>query len=48
VMRVSHVEDDFPEAHLRKSKWFSVSEAIERVREPDLQSLLQRYILDPC
>ena len=39
-IRVSELSDDYPEVDQRKRCWVSPSVAAERVREPELQSLL--------
>jgi 8-oxo-dGTP pyrophosphatase MutT (NUDIX family) len=45
-LRVTNLMSDFPESDLRKPKWFSADEAVKRVREPELQALIQSHIAE--
>ena len=40
LARVRHLREDFPEAAERERQWFTLKEAANRVREPDLTRLL--------
>ncbi len=42
-MAVEKMVDKFPEAGLRKRKWFSLRKAAARVDEPDLKRLLRHF-----
>ncbi|WP_022703228.1 NUDIX hydrolase [Pseudorhodobacter ferrugineus] len=43
ALHVTTRKDDFPEADLRRAKWFSQADARKRLREPDLQALIQNH-----
>lgn len=43
-LHVSTHADDFPEAAIRNSKWVSRTEAIKRIREPELQELILTHV----
>ncbi|MFD2740826.1 NUDIX hydrolase [Sulfitobacter aestuarii] len=40
LTRVGHLEEDYPDARLRKRAWFAPKEAAELVDEPDLKAIL--------
>jgi len=42
-LQVRKVEDDYPEAGLRKRKWFSPAKAASRISEPDLKRILRNF-----
>jgi 8-oxo-dGTP pyrophosphatase MutT (NUDIX family) len=42
LLDVRRMEDDFPERHQRKLRWFSPRVAASEVREPELQSLFYK------
>ena len=46
AVAVKELADDFPEAGLRKRKWFSCKKAAARVREPELKRILRKF--DPA
>ncbi|MEQ9695062.1 NUDIX hydrolase [Shimia sp. SDUM112013] len=41
-IRVERLTDSYPEAHQRKRKWVSPSEAANLVREPELKAILRQ------
>lgn len=41
-IRVKHLTDEYPEAHQRKRKWVSPSEAANLVNEPELKAILRQ------
>lgn len=41
-IRDVELSDDYPEAHQRKRKWVTATEASNMVREPELQTLLRQ------
>jgi 8-oxo-dGTP pyrophosphatase MutT (NUDIX family) len=43
-LHVTSLEPQFPEAELRKPKWFSAKDAAKRVREPELQALILGHL----
>ncbi|MGO4906822.1 NUDIX hydrolase [Pseudorhodobacter sp. W20_MBD10_FR17] len=43
-LHVTNLEAEFPEANLRKPRWFSAEEAAKRVREPELQALILMHL----
>lgn len=45
-LQVQGRDDDFPEADLRSAKWFTKADAIKRVREADLQALIQNHFTE--
>lgn len=45
-IEVSHLDDSFPEAGLRKRKWLSPKKAARRVDEPELKHLIASF--DPA
>lgn len=44
-LRVTLESQDYPESEQRKARWFSMTEAIDRLREPELRTLIQRHLL---
>lgn len=46
ALHVADRDDDFPEADLRQAKWFTTADAIKRVREPDLQVLIESHFAE--
>lgn len=46
TLHVTDREDDFPEADLRRAKWFTTLDAMERVREADLRALIQNHFAE--
>jgi len=42
TMEVDKELDDFPEKNLRKRKWFSFEEAIEKISNPQMKSYLKK------
>jgi len=40
LMKVLEQDEDYPEKHLRKRKWFSIDEAIENVSNEQLKNIL--------
>ncbi|MCM2476147.1 NUDIX hydrolase [Rhizobium sp. CG5] len=42
LLRVTKLDDDYPESGQRKSRWFSPEEAAAAVDEPELATLLRR------
>lgn len=41
-MEVIEEIDTYPEKHLRKRKWFSVTEALEKINVPEMISLIKK------
>ena len=44
-LRVTSESEDFPEAEQRKSRWFSMTEAADKLQEPELRALISRHLL---
>ena len=45
-IKVRTLEDDYPEAHERKRRWFSLKKAAAKVEERDLRQLIATFTLD--
>ncbi|WP_074818491.1 NUDIX hydrolase [Pseudorhodobacter antarcticus] len=44
ALHVSDVVLDFPEADMRKTAWFPLFEALEKLREPDLAAMIAVHL----
>jgi 8-oxo-dGTP pyrophosphatase MutT (NUDIX family) len=42
LLRVTEVEEQWPEADVRQRRWFDAKEAPQMVRDPDLRAILSR------
>jgi 8-oxo-dGTP pyrophosphatase MutT (NUDIX family) len=47
-LQVTHLADSFPEAGQRRRIWFPQATAAMLVQEPDLGSLISRFVPPPC
>ncbi len=43
-MEVTSQRESWPEKHLRESRWYSVQEALHRIKNPNLRRLIMKFV----